>query len=287
MAYNPQPDTAKLLDAAWGFVQSVPYQVSARWLFYRLLQDGWLSTKADYKRIISILSTARKRFYRSWAPDTLADDTRTVQTVGRGYLTVDEWLDAIGENQVFSYVDRWERQDNYVIVCFEAAAMAGQFDFYLPDFVTRVAFKGDVSIPAKWKIAQAIDKAALRYQNDVVVIYFGDLDPKGLLIPESAMEDIRDWTTDRFQYFRAGLNPGDEVTYDIAENPERPGTYQWEALDDDTAGRVITDALAPYVKPELGKDCETEDDRRIEAFREWWKTNQPDADDLGLEEEND
>ena len=284
--YRPRAETAALLDAAWTFTQSVPYQVSARWLFYRLLQDGWVSTKADYKKVISLLSKARKSFYAEWRPDTLADETREVSGVGHGYRNLEEWLEAVAKSQVFSYVDRWQGQDSYVVVCFEAKAMASQFDFYLPAWVPRVAFGGDVSIPAKWKIAQLFAWAHQRYNMPLRMVYFGDLDEKGLLIPESARVDIEDWlpgrVAARFDYERAGLNPGDETTYDIAENPERPGTYQWEALDDDTAGRLITGAVAPYLDIPAGDACTEEDERRMEAFRKWWDDNKPSAGDLGL-----
>lgn len=284
MTYKPRAETAALLDAAWNFVQSVSYQVSARWLFYRLLQESWVSSKDDYKKVISVLSSARKRFYRGWRPDTIADDTRSVEQAGVGYRSVDEWLSAVPE-QVFSYVDRWEEQDNFVIVCFEAAAMAGQFDFYLPPFVPRVAFKGDVSIPAKWKIARLLTAAHLRYQVPVKLVYFGDLDPKGLIIPESAVTDIGAWLGPGvdFEYIRAGLNPGDENTYDLPENPDRPGTFQWEALDDNAAEGLITGAIASYVDASQEDVCQAEDDRRTDAFKEWWDEHGPSADDLGLD----
>ena len=284
MSYCPQPRQAALLDAAWEFTQSVPYQVSARWLFYRLLQDGWVSTKADYKRVISLLSKARKRFWKGWRPDILADDTRDVSGRGLGYQTVDDWLYAIGKYQVRSYVDRWQAQNTYVMVCFEAAAMSAQFDFYLPRWVPRVAFKGDVSIPAKWKIAETLSSAAERYQMPVRVVYFGDLDPKGLMIPESAMADVEAWmqADTYFDWTRAGLNPGDEDRYEIVENPERRGTYQWEALDDDTAGTLITAAVAPYLDIPAGDACEKEDERRLKAFRAWWANHKPTTRSLGL-----
>lgn len=284
--YHPRPKQEALLAAAWTFTQSVPYQVSARWLFYRLLQDGWLSKKGHYKRLISLLSRARKSFYKSWRPDTLADDTRAVDGIGHGYRSLNEWIEEVGESQVFSYIDRWEKQDNYLLVCFEAKAMSAQFDFYLPAWVPRVAFGGDVSIPAKWKIAELFGWAYGRYDKPLRLIYFGDLDEKGMMIPESARVDIEDWLPAGvfadFEYERAGLNPGDEATYDIAENPERPGTYQWEALDDNTAGRLITDAVAPYLDIEAGERCEEEDKRRMEAFRRWWAGHKPSARDLGL-----
>lgn len=293
--YNPRPEAAAILDAAWGFTQSVPYQVSARWLFYRLLQDGYLSAKGDYKKVIALLSKARKRFWKGWRPDTLADDTRDVRAEGYGYRSVEEWLWAFVDDPVFnyaddrpgmvkSYTDRWHGQSTFLVVCFEAAAMSAQFAHYLPAWVPRVAFKGDISIPAKWRIGEVLTWADQRYGMPTQVVYFGDLDPKGMEIPVSAMTDVEAWTRAQdFEWERAGLNPGDEARYDIAENPERPGTYQWEALDDGTAGELITSAVAPFIDRELGDACQDEDEKRMDAFREWWDGNQPSAEDLGLD----
>jgi hypothetical protein len=58
-------------------VNSVSYQVSARWLFYRLLQESFFSKKSDYKtKLIPLISRARKQFLLDWHPATLSDDTR-------------------------------------------------------------------------------------------------------------------------------------------------------------------------------------------------------------------
>lgn len=279
--YRPRRESGAILDAAWRHVGSVPYRVSVRWLFYRLLQDGHFSDKEDYGRLLTLLSAARKRFYKEWRPDTLADDTRHVSDFGRGYMTHEEWLRRIPK-MIGGYPDYWKRQPNYVLVCFEAAAMSGQFDHYLPSFISRCAFKGDVSIPTKWEIAELLGYCARKYQKPVKVVYFGDLDPKGLIIPESAMADIEAWATCDFEYTRAGLNPGDENTYEISENPDRPGTYQWEGLDDEEAGRLITSAVAEYIDAEAAEESEAEGERRTEAFGDWWQASGPDVADLGL-----
>ena len=41
--YRPRGQSKEVLDRAWWHIQSVPYQVTLRWLFYRLLQEGVLS----------------------------------------------------------------------------------------------------------------------------------------------------------------------------------------------------------------------------------------------------
>jgi hypothetical protein len=152
--YRPRAFQAALLDVAWSYVSILPYQVLARWLFYRLLQDGHVKDKRAYKPFLYLTSATRKRFYKAWRPWTLSNDTRPVVSRGIGFVDTDGWLQSIAEHQVSCYTDRWMGQPARVVVCYEAAAMTGQFNFYLPSFVPRVAFRGDSSIPAKWDVAK-------------------------------------------------------------------------------------------------------------------------------------
>jgi len=131
---------------------------------------------------------------------------------------------------------------------FEANAMRGQFEHYTEHIMLR-PFGGDPSIPFKWNIAAHLTRMAERFSKPIVILYFGDLDPKGMIIPESAVRDIREWCTDDFEFIRCGLNPGHETEFSLIENPERPGTYQWEALDDGSAHELIERSCAPFVSP--------------------------------------
>ncbi len=262
MSYNPQPTVARLLDRAFGYIAASPYQVTARWVFYRLLQDGTLFEKSDYKRLLSYLSKARKGFYRRWTPATLADDTRAADVRGLGFDSGQDWLGAVMEKTECK-LDRWRGQDRYVEVWFEASAMSAQFDFYTNENVPLLAFHGDVSIPEKWKATRRLVDRWLELEIPITVLYYGDLDPKGLEIPESARKDVLSFAgrylwqrmgtdTDRdallekfdrfledFEFIRVGLNDDQIDLYGVPENPERPGTYQWEGLDDGAAQELI------------------------------------------------
>ena len=102
-------------------------------------------------------------------------------------------------------------------------------------------------------------------EKPIVVLYYGDLDDKGLQIPESARVDIMNFVyfamqavydlpvdnalhkrlnrlRNMFTFRRVGINQNQVSQYDIPENPERPGTYQWEGLDDDAAEELIGEA---------------------------------------------
>ena len=88
------------------------------------------------------------------------------------------------------------------------------------------------------------------------IYYFGDYDEKGLIIPLSAWRDIATWATALIinqgvepdvaakvlNYHRVGINEEHIEELGITENPERPGTDQWEALDDRQAEALIAKA---------------------------------------------
>lgn len=252
--YRPRADQAAILDLAFQMVRSVPYTVTARWLFYRLLQEGCFSSKDDYKgKFLPLIAKARKCFYGGWMPYTLADDTRPAVKRGDGWKSEAHFLRDVGNANCI--LDKRQAQPYYCELWFEAKAMRGQFEHYTRHITLR-PFGGDPSIFAKWTIAQELTAAFEQYEKPIVILYFGDLDPKGLQIPISAVNDIRHWTRTPFEFVRCGLNPGDEITYGIPENPDKPGTFQWEALSDEAAQRIITHWTVQYVS--LGAFAETE-----------------------------
>lgn len=295
MSYKPTLKSKYILDRAWHYIQSVPYQVSARWTFYRLLQEGTYGVKAGYHHLLSLLSKARKEFYGDWYPGTLADDTRapvlmqregfySIALRGWGFKDEAEWLETI-KKELNCPLDRWTEQPVYEEVWFEAAAMQGQFLHYANPNIPLLAFHGDISIPEKWRTAQRLAERWLQLRKPIKIFYFGDLDPKGLQIPDSAWQDIAQWTfwlvqatepsilsstdkdypglnswiTFRYDSFtRVGITKEQVKGLNIPENPERPGTYQWEALDDKQAAELIAKANQPLDLEAFGEFEEQE-----------------------------
>ena len=256
MTYNPHGKTEKILAAAWEHLQSVPYKPSARWLFYRLLQDGFYSKKGDYKnQFIPVLSSARKEFYGPWRPDSLIDEGRTPLVRASGDPTVDDWAHGVEQYGIRCELDHFHEQAAYVLLLYEANAMTSQFEHYT-ERVDLFPCGGQPSIPYKWDIAKHIEQAAGKYDKPVTVLYFGDYDEAGENIEQAALTDIEAWCRVPFESVRCGLNDGDGERFGIPENPEKPGEYQWEALDDATAGRLIRDSVAVYVSAGVIREIE-------------------------------
>lgn len=248
--YTPHGKTRSILDRAYELVQSVPYAVSARWLFYRLLQEGCYSGKQDYKnKFLPTISAARHAFYKGWRPDTLADDTREAVERGTGSQDVTAWLESVA-SYATCRLDKWIGQKYYVELWYEARAMTQQFRHYT-EYITLRPMGGQPSIDYKWKTAKALEDAYALYDRPVVVLYFGDLDEAGETISEVVERDVRKWCDVDFDFIRCGLTPGQVVRYDVPENFEHPGAYQWEALSDEGAREIITNGTAPFLSHDV------------------------------------
>lgn len=266
MSYKPKLESKHILNRAWDWIQSVAYAVTARWVFYRLLQDGTYSEKKGYRHLLGLLSKARKKFYGEWKPWTLADDTRapilmqrqgyyTLYLRGNGFESEETWLERI-KQELNCPLNRWNSQPAYIEIWFEAAAMQQQFLYYANENIPLLAFRGDISIPEKWRTAERLAERYKALKKPIHIYYFGDYDLKGLQIPKSAWTDIGTWASTLIinqgieperlhqilNYHRVGINREHIEELAMPENPERPGTYQWEALDDQQAASLIDEA---------------------------------------------
>ena len=63
MAYKPYKKGREILNRAMEHIKSVDYKVSLRWVFYRLLQEGYYNKK-DYQSWVQASSRARHAFFR-------------------------------------------------------------------------------------------------------------------------------------------------------------------------------------------------------------------------------
>lgn len=233
--YKPSEKSRQMLDYALSRVQSVPYKVNSRWVFYQLVQTGFIQKK-DIGKWEQLCARARKNFWNGWSPDTLED------TIRQCYFNGESKAD------LFYVKDTIHEQNFYVQLWFEAQAMAKQFEYYSQEYrVSLVPFRGDVSIPIKWELAKKLEATATKYGKPIKVLYFGDCDKKGEAIYESAVKYIKSWCKAEFDIERIGLTLEQAHEFNIPDNPNKPNTYQWEALDDAQAGKIIIQALEKYL----------------------------------------
>lgn len=261
--YKPQAKTREILDWCLVRIQSVPYRVTSRWLFYRLVEEKG-KKKSDYKNFLQYSSRARKRFYNGWKPDTLVDDTRESTERGFGYKDENSWLQHFKKEEAI--FDMHYDQDNIIEIWFEAQAMYSQFNYYTSPYrLTLRPFKGDASIDYKWSIAQDLNYLA-RYDKPITILYFGDYDEKGFSIPLSAVKDIREWCDIPFDFIRCGINKEHIGSMGIIKAFDKKETYQWEALNEDNARALIIGNIEKYWSLEKVKEVEA---RELKATERW------------------
>lgn len=260
--YAPDPRSTEILKTALTIVRSVPYQVSARWVFYRLLQASFYQAKEDYKKWLSISARARHASFQGWRPNTLADETRQPIPRGKGWITGKGWIQAVAD--ATCSLDKWLTQDNYVEIWYEARAMTDQFEHYSQN-VTLRPMGGQPSIPYKYQAAQELARASRTYSKPITILYFGDLDPKGQEIAETVENDVAKWCDADFEFIHAGLTQAQVDKYEVPENFDHPGAFQWEALTDTAASEIIQDALKPLIDLKKMEEVE-EKEREITAW---------------------
>jgi hypothetical protein len=259
MSYKPHAKQAAILDAAYDIIQSKPYRTTLRAVFYTLFQAGFYSTKADYAKWKSLCAAARKRHYNEWRPDTLSDAGRKVHVHAYGHDNADNATTAAVDSLVkyaSVYLDHFYKQDNIIVLMFESAGMLPEFEYYAPA-IDLIPLGGDASIKHKWNAAKRLDYLAKKFQRPVHVLYFGDYDPKGLMIPESTMKDIRAWVKPEtiVHYDRRGITLEQVELYQIPEKVgagAKAGTYEWEGLTmAGAAETVIKTAMADYINTDV------------------------------------
>lgn len=259
------PKTQKILKVALDHVNSVPYKVSLRWLFYRLYQEGFYKTKEDYDKLDYICSRARHTNWNGWRPDTLADETREAIHRVYGMADIEEALAEMPDSlagDIDLSIDHFYRQDRYVELWYEARAMTGQFRHHT-EKVNLVPMGGQPSIPYKWDIAKGLDWKRTKYEKPIVILYFGDEDLSGHEIKADVEEDVRKWSSASFEVVWCGLTEKQAEKYGVPHSYEKKG-YQWEALNDEAASEIIRTSLAQHIDSsiieETGRESADQED---------------------------
>jgi len=256
---GPRKRQQDILNAAMEAIESVPYSVSLRWVFYRLYQKGFYKTKKDYENWCSLSSRARHTYWNGWNPAILADDTRRPIVRIGGYENKEKASENIPEelrSAAYLSIDHFYKQKNYVEIWFEARAMIGQFRHYTAA-IDLVPMGGQPSIPYKWKIAENIEDKSLKYGKPIIVLYFGDEDLSGHLIKDTIELDVSTWCDSDFKIVWCGLTEEQAEKHEVPESVEKKG-FQWEALSDQAAREIIQESVGKYLDYDLIYEADQE-----------------------------
>lgn len=236
-------EMAAIRDRALEHIKAVPYRVSLRWVFYRLLQDGLYGAKGDYTDFKN--AAASWRHSGEWPPDIIDDDQRQVIYRGRydGRPPAQAALQMIEALEYMAQRSHFHEQPYYVEIWYEARAMTAQFKYYTKGITLR-PFAGDYSIQPKYQTAKDIEDAWEQFGKPIKILYFGDRDDKGETIDYNATfgkRGLAKWCDVDFDVIRGGLTSDQALRFDLPVNPDKPTEYQWESLTDPQARELITE----------------------------------------------
>lgn len=198
--------------------QAQGLKLTVRQMYYQFVARGLMpSGQREYKKIVNALTKAR--YSGRFGLDLIEDRTRTVH---QGKFTRnDDDIDA-ALNQASDWVrempsfflarDRWYNQPVHVSVWVEKEALAGIFEPVCNQLgVSWLACKGCPSVSALWDWVKTANNAhnyhahPLRYAypnmpvvtenhdggaERCVILYFGDHDPTGFMIPRAAQDGV-------------------------------------------------------------------------------------------------
>lgn len=212
---------------------------------------------------INYTSNARRRFYEGWTPDTFCDDSRSIieadflyfQSTGTVWNWIDDnlYIERTLEIPDPPYLGKFLAHQTIVEVWYEASANTDFFKTYTKRIILR-PFGGQYSIEKKWQAYEQIRHYNQQWPDkDVHILYFGDLDPNGKQIPETAVENIRAWGEVKgepvnFEFHRVGLLEEHIKKFNLPDNPDKLGEFQWEAMSADNRKQLVKDAMKKYIR---------------------------------------
>lgn len=288
LPYNPDAITEKILEGAWDYIQSVEYQPGGREVFYNLFDRGFFSKRIQQsiqratknknltrlkfikekpkavanRYYIDYTKNARRRFYKEWQPTTFPDESRSVIEDNLYFWDTNNAWDWIDEDLFIKKeihtpdpptLGKFPANKTIIEIWFETSANTDFFRQYTNGMILR-PFSGQYSIEKKWQAYQQILEYNRKWSDKKVhILYFGDYDLKGNQIPETAVENIRAWGEAReepvnFEFHRIGLNEEHIKKFKLPDNPDKPGAYQWEALDVDKRIKLLEDSVKKYLE---------------------------------------
>ena len=257
MSYKPQKKKAIILTRAIEHINSVSYKVSLRWVFYRLVQEGYYK-KTEYSNFDDLASRARHAFFEGWRPDTLADETRNAIPDTRQSIGKQNVIECIEDLTANIFLNSMYDQKYYTEVWYEAKAMTGQFKKYIKN-VTLRPMGGQPSISYKWEASKALERAYSKYGHDPKILYFGDCDEAGNTIFDTIKRDVSSWCDAPFELIHCGLSLQQAKKFKLATNENNK--YQWEALTDEQAREVITKNLVKYFDTDIVEKSRIKEDK--------------------------
>ncbi len=196
------------------------WPLTLRQIYYRLVAAGIVAnTRSKYNDLSKITKQMRLDGMLPW--EVMEDRVRRVSTK-RGFEDSDQFIKRDLEDFLTGYTRCLvQGQENYVEVWCEKDALSQIFESVAYPYCVRcVTCRGYQSMTFLKAYADRAEAAMDRKQTPVV-LYFGDLDPSGVQMFETAQQTLEDELyVIGVNFIRVGLNPEHVVAHKLPNNPD-------------------------------------------------------------------
>ena len=263
-----QSDLNSLLEACLYVINDEPGQITIRHLFYRLVGLGAIAkSEREYKALGRHLMKWRRAGLVSWS--AFADNTRWYY----GSQLFND-MDAALQNTVTAYRrNLWASQPDYVELWCEKDAIAAILLSVADRFGVKVfPLRGFASGTAIYNAAE-IFKEQIERGHEVYVYYFGDYDPSGLAIDESAQRALSEDHGIDVHFERVAVTPAQISDLNLPTRPtkktdRRSKNFSGESVEIDAMPteilhRLVEGCITGHIEAGgWAKECEIEEGER-------------------------
>jgi hypothetical protein len=253
--------------------------VTVRQLYYRLVAGGIIPNNLRaYKNLVAALTQWRRE--RKVPLSAFEDRTRGMNRLDVGWRSDDPgswlaaWLKRAVEQSESYRLARWYGQPERVIVAVEKQALEGPFTTVCEELAVDLAVcRGYPSLSFLHEVAGALSVGDHERDGRLnVIVYFGDLDPSGLNIPETVERDLSGMFGQQFEFVRVALTQEQVEQYSLIPAPVKLTDSRAEGFVAEHGHEVYElDALEPGVLQDLIRSAVSEhfdegaDEERDEA----------------------
>lgn len=244
---------------------------TVRHIFYRMtdprLPEPVGKTEQGYKQIVARCVALRRngRVPYAW----ISDSTRSG-------VHVSTWADpgSVLHDAAWSYrTDPWSDVASHVEVWCESRSIAGVVTRLCDELaVSLYAAGGFSSLSLPYEAAERIKaKGYAHFEDPVHVLYIGDFDPAGMLIPDSIEEELKGHLNHEVLFDRIAITEEQIAEHDLPTKPRKAGELRRQDIKETVEAEampaaVLRDLLREAVLQHLPEGAleATDDHDRVE-----------------------
>ena len=240
--------------------------ISVRQFFYHCISIGLVRFPRTAKDAKNIYQNLDNDITRCRLAGIIPIDSITDETVLWGTTQYDSIKEPI-RHSIISYRSKWwKNQKYYVEAWLEKRALENTLFSITENYGVYLSVAG--GYPTLSQIISAIERFQEYLDKEIVILYFGDLDPSGKDMPRYLGERLEELGVDNVTIKEIALTKDDVAKYNLPKNPSKPKdtrndwyikkygiTYavELDALEPDILRSKVESAILAYTNLDLLK----------------------------------